>query len=536
MKRHGPWRTLALDPTEDRSAIRRAYADKLRQLDPDSDIEGFTRLRHARDHALVLAKGLATAGNNATTVEADDWIEDQVAITGCETGDDAGDASVLERAETDHHAAQPEEEPAEPTAPQVLVSILFPGGQASEEGLSTDEWALAQPALAAILQQAEDSSVDEHAAIEGWLSHHLASAWPRSAWLLEPAADAFGWMEEAGQLTERPAVQYLNQRLRGMRFVNKVKQPNHVLHKAWTELSRPGPKGTFAFLRAGKDDVARLLAGIRERYPEVESYLDPQRVASWEGSSGGAPAAGWGGSFPIILVLSIGALVRVFSGMGDPAPPYTPPAPVEVAWSADQVDQLVVELFEERLDNDTLRNTAPDLWSRIDRTSGRSGDVPDVVADASRELLVLLRAQSQLAARDAAFDELVAIKQVKLALLRVVREQKGPDDCLDFDTQGIFPANVEVPETLRAEERGLAARLARANLLLPSDGRLPDGAMIPGPVIGQIIDSTGLSENAVRGAIRGDGNDEVLCDYRIALLEAVLKRPGQVSADLLRIS
>jgi len=162
--------------------------------------------------------------------------------------------------------------------------------------------------------------------------------------------------------------------------------------------------------------------------------------------------------------------------------------------------------------------------------------VPDVVADASRELLVLLRAQSQLAARDAAFDELVAIKQVKLALLRVVREQKGPDDCLDFDTQGIFPANVEVPETLRAEERGLAARLARANLLLPSDGRLPDGAMIPGPVIGQIIDSTGLSENAVRGAIRGDGNDEVLCDYRIALLEAVLKRPGQVSADLLRIS
>ncbi len=61
VKRHGPWRVLEIDPTEDRSAIQRAYAEKLKGLDPDSDIAGFTALRNARDHALTLARSLQAA-------------------------------------------------------------------------------------------------------------------------------------------------------------------------------------------------------------------------------------------------------------------------------------------------------------------------------------------------------------------------------------------------------------------------------------------------------------------------------------------
>ena len=167
--------------------------------------------------------------------------------------------------------------------------------------------------------------------------------------------------------------------------------------------------------------------------------------------------------------------------------------------------------------------------------NGWGGAIPHVVTEASRELLVPLRTQSQLAARDATFDELVAIKQVKLELLRLVREQRGADDCLDFEALAKLSPNVDVPDTIRADERVLAARLAASGRLLPSDSPFPRTAPIPGPLIEQIIASTGLPEDTVRRAVRGEGSNEVLCNSRIALLEAVLERPAEASADLLRI-
>lgn len=414
MKRHGPWRTLGLDPTADRAAIRRAYADKLRGLAPDQDIAGFTQVRQARDHALQLAKGLAEAGGEPHEgLDQGDETGTPSAELDPAADDAAADGELLERPDIDQAV-----EPAEPPAPQVLLSILFPAGEVSEQELTVEEWQLARPALDAVLAQAEASSIDEHAAIDGWLAHHLASAWPRSAWLVEPAAEAFGWLDESGQLTERPAVQFLNHRLRGMRFVAKVEAPEHPLHKAWSELRQPGSKSALAFTKVSKDDVRQLLAGIRERFPEVESHLDPQRVASWEASFEVSPISAWFRSAPIFTIVGVVALLQMCTAAVDGyEPPAPPPDPIEIAWSAGQVDELVIELFGERLDNDTLRNEAPELWARIDRMSGWGG--------------------------------------------------------------------------------------------------LPDAT--------------------VRRALGGEGSDEVLCNLRIALLEAVLKRPADASPELLRI-
>lgn len=47
-----PWDLLGLEPGADRSAIRRAYADRLRAMDPEADPLAFQRLRDARDAAL----------------------------------------------------------------------------------------------------------------------------------------------------------------------------------------------------------------------------------------------------------------------------------------------------------------------------------------------------------------------------------------------------------------------------------------------------------------------------------------------------
>jgi hypothetical protein len=50
------WDVLAIAPTDDQKVIRRAYAARLRQIDPDREREAFARLRQALEWALAGAK------------------------------------------------------------------------------------------------------------------------------------------------------------------------------------------------------------------------------------------------------------------------------------------------------------------------------------------------------------------------------------------------------------------------------------------------------------------------------------------------
>lgn len=72
MSRVFPWSLLGIDADADERAIRRAYATKLKAMDPDSDPAGFERLRSARDRALALARSRA-AGETVDEEAWDDW-------------------------------------------------------------------------------------------------------------------------------------------------------------------------------------------------------------------------------------------------------------------------------------------------------------------------------------------------------------------------------------------------------------------------------------------------------------------------------
>ncbi|MGB3929553.1 MAG: hypothetical protein WBL20_11370, partial [Sphingobium sp.] len=59
------WRLLGLAPTDDKRAIRSAYAARLKAIDPDADRDGFAALRAARDLALAEADAATDAADPA---------------------------------------------------------------------------------------------------------------------------------------------------------------------------------------------------------------------------------------------------------------------------------------------------------------------------------------------------------------------------------------------------------------------------------------------------------------------------------------
>ncbi|MFC4256028.1 hypothetical protein GRI97_12140 [Altererythrobacter xixiisoli] len=591
--RREPWRTLEIDETSDRSAIRHAYAARLKTLDIDREIAAYQQLREARDYALMLAREqehgagdyaapLSPFDDPASTderaTEAEGGERDRAPAFDAPAGDapstdadgsrdlpatDGGDVAAEEQPPAPPaqmgvaqiaapepeeieatQAAEPEaQEAAEehPTAPQVLLAILYPGQEYSAEPLDHEMFSLACAALGQVLAEAEESAIDQQQAIEEWLAHHLASSWPRSAHLVEHASENFSWLDESGSLSERPAVRFLNERLRGMRFVEKVQERDHPLRDAWVELSKPGRRRNFWFSKVNKEEVRQLLVGLRERYPEIESYLDPQRVGSWEERLNGGGGSPWGTS--TLIIFGILALVRVAGALGgstqsEPSlpPPIMVQDPLEGA-TLDQeaIDETITDLFGTRLpDLEISGQTPASFWSGI-RLVGRMDGMGQVAQAAQAVPLQQLRQLTQMAARDAPFEQLVSIKQVKLDLLRSIRDHAGVDACVEFSRGQTISQVFPVEESVRSRERALAAKLLEAGLLMPSSSKFPESAVIPGSVVDKVVKRANLTEDELEKTSQGQGGSDIQCRYNIALLEAVLQRPGDVSAELLRM-
>ena len=71
------WDELGIESTDDPKAIRRAYAARLKTLDPDRDLQAFTRLRAALEQALAGAGHTSSVTTNArrATEDEDDRSE-----------------------------------------------------------------------------------------------------------------------------------------------------------------------------------------------------------------------------------------------------------------------------------------------------------------------------------------------------------------------------------------------------------------------------------------------------------------------------
>lgn len=531
-RRRFPWDRLGIDATSDTGVIRRAYADALRATNVDEDIAGYAALRRARDEALWLAAqaqrdgegdseddlGLGSLGADEAAPD-DDWLHDE----------DDGEWEDLPP--SSYHEA-----PFAPTAPdrapseaqqkaqaawERLLAILYPDGETSEVAMTFAEMEEGLEALAILTARAEEADLSEHDAIDGALADLFSRTWPRSAPFVEPAAEAFHWLDEAGSIEERWALRFLNQRLKGMRFHEKVQTPGHPLHKAWIELSRPGRASVWDRLRVKRADADKLIDGIRRNFPELEAHLDPDRVASWDAGRPEENAPGLvpriiRGIFIILLVFALPRMISQCTEREDVRPPV-------VTLSEAEIDAKVAEVFGPGSDMKAVRAADPVLADQLRAAASRS----EIASP-----LDLVRMKALASAEIATRPALEARAELK-ALWLASAEGKKDGTCrrlLDGDLNGL-PLDLSGKD--RAREQVLLRQLLDAQVL----SHLPKGGetrySIPGWLVADTLKRSGLTEKRLAAAF-GDPGSADRCLAETALAQAVSAALRTVPEEVLR--
>lgn len=570
------WKVLGIAKTPDVAAIRRAYAERLKAMDVDKDVDGYARLREARDAALRWARMQAAppaaeefdpfAGVTPleqaeeaapAAAEQSNWLYAAPAVKGeadpsltRKLGEsapklDVTPGFVAAQAPAEQAIAvkrDPFERPVllglEPTSDavmpawaheQALYRLLLPETADDEDTLPPLEgWeeAMALGHLKAVLRNAESVSVTAFDEIDNWLAGILARSWPRSAPLLEPAAKVFGWESERGQVSERPSIAFLNARLRGLRFREKVQDPKHPLHKAWIELTTPAQQGSRRGWFVKRAQVEQLLDGVRKNFPEVEHYFDPWRVALWEKNASANVGQGWfsnGRLIAFAVILAIQVLRVAFSSNDSSTAP--PPVPeISVTQSAQEkeiISRAVSTVFGPEITFDGLQSLQPDLAALFsaNRTIARTDGSSDLAYVSKVQDLVRERMYATALVEKG--DLLADVQRIRADLLRAARKT-GPDACMAFLRSRRMAPEVTVPPAVLLRERDLAVKMLDARQLGPPQRVAPGTASVPGELIGKVISETGIPDKRVRQAMGGKGSDADQCAVTIGLIDAAL--------------
>lgn len=593
-------RELGLAKGADATSIRKAYAALLKAMDVDADPEGYARLRLARDVALRAARLVPVAQETPAEAPAEPaepaladeqpepatapWLYAAPLLDG-HSAPPAGTGVVadLSRAAPDpaatpaaaldaaldapaipltakaafagpplvhQRAADPATDPAPDPAPDPAnVSVLprpdrelarlLHAADDTRTPLNDAQEAQAQRALAALLADAAQGDLTLHGQIEDWLADLLAETWPRSAPLLQSAADAFGWENERGQLNERRSIAWLNARLRGFRFQEKVTAPDHPLHKAWTELHRPGWSTWLDRRRVKRAEVKQLLDGVRTHFPELEDHFDPQRVGSWEATGtrySFGKTSWWFGGFLLLQ------LVRVLAGLGDdgsrtPVNQALDPLQVVTAPADPDYDRIrdaaIVAAFGPGKTIFWLREKQASLAATFEANLRAQRRQANNEQDTIQRAVDQIRRMAYIVGRRA--EPSVQTQTMALHLDQIdAASRKGPQACIDYlHTGELF--GIAVPDALRAREQALASAMVEAGTLATPQPGPPERVSVPGAIIGRIIDETGLPDQSVRNGMDDKGSAAERCAVKRALLHATLNWKGPERAAILRI-
>lgn len=577
------WQLLGIEATADSKAIRRAYAARLRAIDPDQDRDGFAALRDARDQALMLASGevadapspgimiagmevivpspdMAFSGSLPATCDAasaplsiaaatppPDWRMPPIALD-CRIAADAGDAIVLPLPDGADALIVPTVTRAEvqdlSRADHALHALLYPDPDAPSQDrpMHPADIVNGTTLIKRIHAEAQQGAIDLHARVDDWLANILAGSWPRAQPLLAPAARLFGWEALDGQIDAPPAVDFINRRLASDRFAQQVQQKGHPLHRAWQQLAKPTRPGQSWALWWQGAKVDELITTIRRDYPELEQRLDWHRIALREERTGRAIAS-FGGRilFGVVLLQLLGAMARCQDN-GSPMPSLPSASDIPVATAprvpgglgdvAADMQAAVRAAFGKDIPLDLLNAQAP-LVHALFASNWRAGmGMGWTRARYVEAMTGIIRNRYALLARQKGGDSLIAMQRQRLKEERALKGDHW-HACAEAAKHGAFADPELIPADLRDPARAQVADLVIAmpdNPVLPPPG---GSFSIPGQIVQRVIDQSGLSLDQVSAAFQNKGKDREQCLTHIALLDAALDANKATRAALL---
>ena len=274
------WRELAISPSTDEREIRRAYARRLKIVQPEDDPQGFQALRAAFEQAMNHARHAAWEADNG-------WNEDDAV-------DEGLDASAAPAGE--NHAPPPAKPltGASPQDPALIAEMARDRADRDEHQRRCDALseALRQPApdgdavltaLVAVFRSPALGALDVHESTEHWLGQLTGQRGPGFDALLEPAIAFFGWDHRPVGDHWNPGLAALQHR-EDVETIRRLRNPDSPAHDSYMALSRPVGWRMRLDARLKPElgrRIADLLARIDQEAPYVLGYLNADSVAWW---------------------------------------------------------------------------------------------------------------------------------------------------------------------------------------------------------------------------------------------------------------